>query len=236
MPHRGAGGVPYGAGVEHGDARPGPGSDRVDEADLYPPVRGRLGDVTTERLDLRRVRLGDEELLGPLFADPDVWHFPLGRGLTADETLGFVRRHADAWDAQGFDVWLASERATGRTVGYVGLTVPTFLPEVLPAVEVGWRLTPAAWGRGYATEGGRAALAAAFTTLGLDRVLSIIQVGNDASVAVARRLGMRVERRVLVPPDPDDDRGRGEALPADVFVLGRADWEATAGGPATGRS
>ncbi len=48
--------------------------------------------------------------------------------------------------------------------------MPTFLPEILPAVEVGWRLAPAAWGKGYTTEGATAALNQAFTTLGLDRV------------------------------------------------------------------
>ena len=196
------------------------------DADLYPPTAGRLGDVTTARLSLRAVGPGDAEALAPVFAEPEVWRFPLGRGLTPDEARGFAERHGAAWGRRGFGPWVARERASGRVVGYVGLTVPTFLPEVLPAVEVGWRLSPTVWGRGYATEGGRAALAEAFTTLGLDEVCSIIQVGNDASVAVARRLGMRGERRVVVPPEPASEGGRGVPLPADVFVLRRADWAA----------
>ncbi|MGZ6697098.1 MAG: GNAT family N-acetyltransferase, partial [Solirubrobacteraceae bacterium] len=72
-----------------------------------------------------------------------------------------------------------------------GLAVPAFLPEVLPAVEVGWRLAREAWGRGIATEAARAALAEAFGPLGLASVISIVAEGNDRSVRVAEKLGMR---------------------------------------------
>ncbi|WP_237552257.1 GNAT family N-acetyltransferase [Streptomyces sp. SID5789] len=42
--------------------------------------------------------------------------------------------------------------------GFTGLSVPNYLPEVLPAVEVGWRLGRAHWGQGMATEAAAAAL------------------------------------------------------------------------------
>ncbi|MGH9186746.1 MAG: GNAT family N-acetyltransferase [Acidimicrobiales bacterium] len=45
----------------------------------------------------------------------------------------------------------------------------------MPTVEVGWRLDPRWWGRGLATEGGRAALEYAFETLNLDEVVSIYE-------------------------------------------------------------
>ena len=63
-------------------------------------------------------------------------------------------------------------------IGFVGLSIPAFLPAVLPAVEVGWRLRSDVWGRGLATEGGRAALELAFGPLRLDRVISIIDPGT----------------------------------------------------------
>jgi len=47
---------------------------------------------------------------------------------------------------------------TDRLIGYIGISVPTFLPDILPAVEVGWRFDPEAWGRGYASEGAREVL------------------------------------------------------------------------------
>jgi RimJ/RimL family protein N-acetyltransferase len=76
-------------------------------------------------------------------------------------------------------------------VGYVGISVPTFHPAILPTVEVGWRFDPDVWGRGYATEGAGAALDQAFGPLGLRTVCSLPQDENVASVRVAERLGMR---------------------------------------------
>ena len=115
------------------------------------------------------------------------------------------------------------ERATSRIVGYAGLSVPTFLPEVLPALEVGWRFDPDVWGRGYATEAARAALGEAFTTLGLDTICSLPQVENEASVRVAERIGMQRDRVATIAAD--DRRG---AVDAAVFVMARAEWIAQA--------
>ena len=103
--------------------------------------------------------------------------------------------------------------------GYVGLSVPLFLPEVLPAAEVGWRFSPAAWGRGYATEGATAALDQAFTTLGLDEVVSVPQADNPASRRVAERLGMTLAREVVIPASDL----RGEVTGA-LYELARDDW------------
>src|SRR5690606_25368227 len=90
---------------------------------------------------------------------------PVRPGADGGGDRDFVEKRVAGWDAQGFDLWVAEERATGRVIGFVGLSVPRFLPEVLPAVEVGWRLHPDVWGRGYATEGVTVALDEAFTTL-----------------------------------------------------------------------
>ena len=178
-----------------------------------------LGDVVTERLDLRRFRLGDEAVLGPVFAKPEVWRFPYGRGLGAAETAEFVASQRRHWDECGFGCWVVAERSGGRVVGYAGLSVPRFLPEILPAVEVGWRLDPDVWGRGYATEAATAALDEAFTTLGLDEVCSVPQSENPASVRVAVRLGLWLDRTVTIPPT--DRRG---AVSGDIYRIRRSEW------------
>jgi RimJ/RimL family protein N-acetyltransferase len=191
----------------------------VDDREKYPPVAALLPDVTTERLELRRFRLDDLDGLAAVFAKPEVWQFPYGRAFTRDETAAFLQTQVDQYSARGFGCWIAVERASGRIVGYVGVSVPTFLPEILPAVEVGWRFDPTVWGRGYATEGARAALDASFTTLGLDEVCSLPQSDNTASVRVAERLGLHLDRMVMIPAN--DQRGPVEAC---CFVITIDEW------------
>jgi RimJ/RimL family protein N-acetyltransferase len=186
---------------------------------LAPPIAAPLGDVTTERLELRRFRADDAELLAPVFAQEEVWRYPYGRAMTREETESFVASQLAHWEEHRFGLWVAGERSTGRTVGYVGLAVPTFLPEILPAVEVGWRFEPAVWGRGYATEAATAALDEAFTTLGLEEVCSLPQVDNPASCRVADRLGLRRGREI---PLPANER-RGEVV-AVLYGVDRATW------------
>ncbi len=138
-----------------------------------PPIAAPLGAVTTARLRLRAFCEEDLDELTPVFAKEEVWRFPHGRGFTRDETAAFLDRQVAHWEQRGFGLWAATDRVTGRMLGFVGLSVPMFLPEVLPAVEVGWRLDPDVWGRGLATEAATAAIDEAFATLQLTDVCCI---------------------------------------------------------------
>jgi RimJ/RimL family protein N-acetyltransferase len=188
-------------------------------SDRYPTVVAVLEDVTTPRLELRRLRPEDLEVLATVFAKPEVWQFPRGRGLTRAETEAFLDSRIEEWETCDFGLWAAIVRDGGRMIGYIGLSVPTFLPEILPAVEVGWRLDPEAWGLGYATEGATAALDQAFTTLGLSEVWSVIEAENIASIRVAERLGMRLEREIELP---SNDWRR--PLDAVLFLITHEEW------------
>ena len=97
--------------------------------------------------------------------------------------------------------------------------MPTFCPEILPAVEVGWRFDPAHWGRGLATEGAGAALREGFTTLGLPEICSLPQSANPRSSQVCERLGM-VFRRTLECPATD----RRGAVEARMYVMTDEEW------------
>jgi RimJ/RimL family protein N-acetyltransferase len=65
-------------------------------------------------------------------------------------------------------------------------------PEGWPGFEVGWMLRRAFWGRGYATEGARAALQFAFSQLQQPHVISLIHPENAGSIRVAQRLRERL--------------------------------------------
>jgi RimJ/RimL family protein N-acetyltransferase len=188
---------------------------------LAPPIAAPLGDVTTARLELHRFRPADVDELTPVFAQQEVWQYPYGRGMSRDETETFVASQLAHWDEHRFGLWVARERGSGQTVGYVGLAVPTFLPEILPAVEVGWRFEPAVWGRGYATEAATTALDEAFSTLGLEEVCSLPQRDNPASCRVADRLGLRRGRDIPLPANAR----RGEVV-AVLYEIDRDTWSA----------
>jgi RimJ/RimL family protein N-acetyltransferase len=163
------------------------------------PPRAKLSPVSvptieTERLLLRAWRpAADLDALDAINADPAVmrWVAP-NRPLRRAESAVLLERIVRHWDEQGFGLWALEPRDGGAgCIGFAGLAVPSFLPDVLPAVEVGWRLAPAWWGCGLATEAARASVRHGFETLRLRGVVSIIDPGNAASLRVAAKLGMR---------------------------------------------
>ncbi len=145
---------------------------------------------------MRRWRPDDRGPFAALNADPEVMrHFPSPLTRQASDAL------ADRIDARiaqdGWGLWALEELQTGRFVGFTGLSRTTFAAPFTPAVEVGWRLARAAWGRGLASEAAHAATSYGFDVLGLDEIVSFTAAGNARSLAVMRRLGMR--------HDPTDD-------------------------------
>lgn len=153
----------------------------------------------TERLVLRPLAIDDMEHLSALHAEASFWRYPFGRGWSKDETQAFIERTVERYDNSGIAVSAVVIGATGELAGWAGLSVPTFLPEVLPAVEVGWRLGQQYRRRGYATEAGRAWVRYGFEQLNLEKLVSIYEPDNVASGAVMRRLGFELELEATHP-------------------------------------
>lgn len=148
-----------------------------------------MTELRTERLLLRSWRHSDRAPYAALNADPEVMeHFPAP--LTREQSDAHVDRMSAALDAQGWGLWAVEVPDEAAFIGFIGLAVPGFEAHFTPCVEVGWRLARSAWGRGYAPEGARAALALAFDELGLDEVVSFTSVGNTKSRRVMEKIGM----------------------------------------------
>ena len=77
--------------------------------------------------------------------------------------------------------------------------IPTFLAEILPAMEVGWRLGERFRGQGFATEAGRAWVRYGFDELDEDAIVSIYEPENAGSGAVMRQLGFTLDRVTTHP-------------------------------------
>lgn len=154
-----------------------------------PPRHALPRELATERLRLRRWRDEDLAPFAALNADPRVveyLHGPLSRA----ESDALAARIAAHFAARGFGVWAVEAPGLVPFAGFVGLFVPTFVAAFTPCVEVAWRLDPVCWGRGYATEAARAALAFGFTALGLDEIVAFTVPANRRSRAVMQRIGM----------------------------------------------
>jgi RimJ/RimL family protein N-acetyltransferase len=172
--------------------------------------------LTTPRLVLRPFAPDDLHALVALHAEESFWWYPLRGAMPADETADFLTRALERYETDGFGIEAVIERSNGTMIGWAGLAVPHFLPEILPAVEVGWRLAGPWRGRGLATEAGQAAVDFGFTAGGLERIVSIYEPANVASGQVMRRLGFIPCLRTVGP--------RGEEV--EVMDLARSDWEA----------
>jgi RimJ/RimL family protein N-acetyltransferase len=169
--------------------------------------------LQTERLVLRMFRDDDLDAYAPICADPEVMrHLGEGKTLTRAEAWRQIAMIVGHWQLRGYGLWAVEERATGELVGRIGF----FNPEGWPGFELGWVLRRAAWGKGYATEGARRALAHAFTEMGREHVISLIYPANTASIRVAERLGEALERRTELYGH--------EVL---VYGMGRAAWRPT---------
>jgi RimJ/RimL family protein N-acetyltransferase len=159
--------------------------------------------LTTERVVLRPFVPADLDELVVIHAEESFWWYPRRAAMTAEETRGFLTTVLQRYQDDGFGIEALIERATGRMIGWAGLAVPHFLPEILPAVEVGWRLSGPHRGRGLATEAGRAALEYGFTTAGLDCIVSLYEPENVASGRVMERLGF-THRVTTIGPRSED--------------------------------
>jgi RimJ/RimL family protein N-acetyltransferase len=157
--------------------------------------------IETERLVLRRWQDRDLEPFAELNADPEVMRYiGTGRPLTRDESDAFVGRIEAGFEEHGFGLWCAEPRdGTTPCIGFTGLAIPAFLPEVMPAVEIGWRLARSWWGKGIATEAAAAVAAYAFDVIGLDELVSIRHLDNVASGRVMEKIGMTHDRDTVVP-------------------------------------
>jgi RimJ/RimL family protein N-acetyltransferase len=110
--------------------------------------------------------------------------------LSRDESDAVATRIEDKFARHGFGFWAVEIPGVTAFAGFVGLSVPTFETHFTPCVEIGWRLAKVYWGRGYATEGARAALKFGFDVLQLDEIVALTNPTNHRSRRVMEKIGM----------------------------------------------
>src|SRR3954454_3885998 len=152
---------------------------------------GRLEVVaTTERLRVQLLQPQDAEPLQRLYGDPEAMRYvgADGSARSPEQTAAGVGRLIDHQREHGFSLWAVADRDGGALIGVAGLVLVEMAG---PDVEVVYELVRHAWGRGIATEVGRACLDVASGPLRLERVVALSSPENPASVRVMQKIGMR---------------------------------------------
>jgi RimJ/RimL family protein N-acetyltransferase len=185
------------------------------ELAMHPPL-------TTSRLLLRPWRDDDLEPFAALNADPRVMeYFPATLDRTeSDANAARIRTY---FAQHGYGLWGVEELGGAPFIGYVGLSTPRFEAPFMPAIEIGWRLGFAHWGKGYAREAAYAALDFGFGTLNLNQIVSFTTTANQRSRRVMEAIGMNWSAR-----EDFDHPMLPEAHPLRRHVLyriTRQDWE-----------
>ncbi|HEX4222237.1 MAG TPA: GNAT family N-acetyltransferase [Pseudonocardiaceae bacterium] len=179
--------------------------------------------LTTDRLVLRRFTMHDADHLVELDSDPRVMRFltggkPTPRADIENRVLPAILRCYSLGPAGR---WVVEDRATGAFLGWISLD-PGENGDT-EQVELGYRLRADTWGHGYATEGSRALVRAAFEYIGVGRVWAQTMAVNTASRRVMEKAGLRYVRTFhLHFDDPIDGTEQGEV----EYELRKADWGA----------
>jgi RimJ/RimL family protein N-acetyltransferase len=177
--------------------------------------------IETDRLILRVPRAEDFDAFAEMQAHPDAARF-IGGHVTRAEAWRRFLWQPGAWLIQGFGMFAVVEKSSGLWMGQIG----PWKPEGWPGNEVGYSFHPRAWGKGYATEAGTAAIDWAFANLGWDDIIHCIDPGNIASQNVAKRLGSTMKGPGKLPPPFQD-------VVVDVWGQTRDEWMARRHGSAT---
>lgn len=174
----------------------------------------------TGRMILRPWKDDDYSPFYAMSSNPQVYEFlpPFPDRSACD---AFVDKLREDFSRRGWGFWVLEHKESGDFMGTAGMHEPG--PEFgvgRPCVEMGWRLAPAFWGKGYATEAAREVMRFAFTDLKLNELVSFTAVGNKRSFAIMERLGMKREKEfdLLVIPSGDPNRR------SYLYSLTRQEW------------
>ena len=148
----------------------------------------------TPRLILRKFNESDVEPLLSFLGDPEVMRFSIRGSVTREEIqTKYLPACLKRYFRDGLGQWAVVRKSDGRCVGECGICVQEVDGE--REFEISYRMRRNCWGIGLATEAARACRDYGFQNVGLRRLISIIESENIASIRVAEKMGMTLEKR-----------------------------------------
>ncbi|PIE14161.1 MAG: GNAT family N-acetyltransferase [Rhodobacterales bacterium] len=143
--------------------------------------------IETERLILRALTMADFPAYRDAFASQRTQY--VGGPLDELQSWSNFCKETAPWTLTGLGAWAVEERDSGAFTGVIGFYNHPYFPEV----ELGWMVLPTGEGKGIAYEAAQAARHWAYDSAGLSTLVSYIHCDNARSIALAERLGARLD-------------------------------------------
>jgi [ribosomal protein S5]-alanine N-acetyltransferase len=151
--------------------------------------------LETERLLMRRLVASDLDDLYALYRDPEIRrYFPEGT-LTLEETRAELAWFLDGHpDHPELGLWATIHKPTGAFIGRCGLLPWTI--DGVDEVEIAYLIAKPWQRQGLGAEAARALVRYGFETLGLERLIALIDPEHTASIRTAEKAGLRAEKEM----------------------------------------
>lgn len=179
-------------------------------------ILARLPTVETPSLLLREIELRDATSFCNFMMQETYQRHIALRLASEAEVRAFVTRAVARQSDERRSVFhlAAEEKLSGEAIGdgFLILQNPR-------AVEIGWGLHPAMWRMGLGTEIGHALLSLAFERLKADNVWCKVMAGNEASVRLARRIGLK-----HLKSHPDYPTMPGRSGTVEFYAMSASDF------------
>jgi RimJ/RimL family protein N-acetyltransferase len=151
--------------------------------------------LETPRLILRDFQPKDCDRLAPILANSKVMKFSLTGVLSVPQVQAKIDNFVASYKKFGFGKWAVILKESDKLIGYCGIAIEQI--DKAKEREIGYRLDPAFWGRGIATEAASTALQYGFEQLNFPYILGIVERENAASVRVIEKLGMKYKKETV---------------------------------------
>ena len=149
--------------------------------------------IETERLLLRELLESDAEKMFEMDSNPNLHIFVGKKPLKhIDETLEHIRLIQQQYRDFGIGRWAVVLKETGEFIGWSGIKfITNEINKYQNFYEIGYRFNEKHWGKGYATESGKAFIDYAFNTMNVDSVYAYADEGNENSRKILEKLGLK---------------------------------------------
>jgi ribosomal-protein-alanine N-acetyltransferase len=151
--------------------------------------------IETERLLIRPFELGDIEASYEMNLDPDVSKYTGDGGVVSKNEIKrrIVEDVFGDYEKYGFGRLAVELKGVNKFIGFTGLKYLANINEV----DIGYRFMKEYWGKGIATESGKACIKYGFVTLGLNRIIGLVLPENLGSIRVLEKLGFKYEKDII---------------------------------------